>query len=178
MSAVSSNVASKVDAASITGRFIGEVFLGTIRIRPDLSEPPQLARLRYRLRPLARLIGGREKLLDAAEQLRPVFHTVADVLFDRVCRVDNPDNIEKLKTLPPLFLTWAEAFIQQMTGQVVEGERGKWDRDLYHWRGQIQNLVSQSITGLSFEQVRSAYDPVLHAIIDTILDNWPIIVNA
>ena len=157
------------DFTSVSAKVATEVLLGTIRLRPDQGEPRYIYRLREILKPMEKVV-GKDGLNTAQEALRPALHILADALFDAAVDIHQPQTTEKLKRLPVPIRAAVEQIIAAMTGRKSEDRR--WHNPLWELRKKLRQIADLSISGITLEEIRQGYDPLLHQVVDRLWDNW------
>lgn len=160
-------------AIDVAAKITAEMLLGKIRLR-HMGEPRYLVRLREIAMQFKKSVGETafKELVDSG---RPSVHALVAALFDAVTDTHRTETLRLLKDLHPMHRTLVEQTIMHATGK-VDRER-RWNNDLWTMKQNLKSICDQSISGLTLEEIREGYDPVVHAIVDHFYDRIDTLVN-
>ncbi len=162
------------DIVSVSAAIAAGFILGKIRLTPDHHEPPYLYPIRSLLKQMEKHI-GKDKLGALLKANRPFVHAVVDGLFDRVTGRDRQETKAKISALSGESRMIAESIIAEMTGKSRRNRdvcNPQWNDHLYGLKQRLEHISSVSMSNLTTEDIRKGYDPLIHAVIDIVCDNW------
>lgn len=147
----------------LTAKITAEMLLGKIRLSSRQREPSYLMGIRGLALQLKKSLGD-EAYEGFSDNLKPVFHVMADAIFDEVTDIKRTETVEALKDLPIPQRLFVEAIVNRLTGKTDEHHR--WDDDLHRLRMSLRQMADLSISGITLLEIREGYNELLHSIID------------
>ncbi len=151
------------NAVGLTARITAEFLLGKIRISSRQGEPEYLMTLRALCLQLKKSLGD-EAYEGFSEDLKPVFHALADTIFDALTDTKREATVEALKALPVPQRASVEVLVNRLTGKSQDNHR--WEPGLYRLRMMLIQMEELSISGLSLDEIREGYHDLVHGVID------------
>ncbi|MBI5004477.1 hypothetical protein HZC00_05290 [Candidatus Kaiserbacteria bacterium] len=160
-------------AIDVAAKISAEMLLGKIRLR-HMGEPRYLVRLREIAMQFKKSVGETafKELVDSG---RPSVHALVAALFDAVTDTHRPATVHLLKGLHPMHRALVERTIMRATGKADREDR--WPNELWSVKQNLKSICDQSISGLTLEEIREGYDPLIHAIVDHVYDRIDTLVN-
>ncbi len=160
---------------SLTSRIAAEILLGKIRLNPHQGEPPYLQPIREMVMQMRRAV-GKEGFATLSQELKPAVHALADMLFDAVSGVESKKTVEGLKKLSVPFRVAVEQTAAALTGRLDPRER-HWEDTLWEMRKYFNRVVTLSVSGITPEEMRDGFDPVVHGIVDELFEKKAVAVS-
>jgi hypothetical protein len=167
-------LATPADLLQVQAAIAADMLLGKLRLRPGRGEPPYVQSLRELLKKLDRS-QGKDSLDALAPAVRQYFHCLVDALADRVTGVEQESTVDKVKALPIEYRLGVESMIAGLTGANTRDKR--WNSEIYSIKKYVEDIVLVSISDITAAEIRQGFDPLIHAVVDKICDNWRTLIN-
>lgn len=167
---------TETNSVSLMAKIAAEVALGKIRLNPYQGEPQYLQPVRLVMMQFKKAIGV-DGFAALSEELRPAVHAFADLIFDEVAGVSPREKtIEKLKALPMPERLAVENMAAKLTGKLDPRDH-HWMDELWEAKRYVERVATLSISGITTEDIREGFDPVVHKLVDAIYDRRATLVN-
>ena len=151
------------------GKILAGFLLGHIRL-PGTREQDLLFECKVILKQVKKELGEQYVLI--LPEARQVAHAIFAGLLDAVCGIESDENSKTVVLLKELSIpsrVFAENMISKMTGKSHES-KGTWDDRIYKVRKYVKAITTESLSGITPEQVHEAHSEMVHVVVDAVCD--------